>query len=133
MGERGYLALAEAKGKVDIVVPSISILAEPSVAVVDKIVDKRGTRAVARAYLEYLYSAEGQEIAAQNHYRPRDPKIAAKYAGTFAKVKLFTIDEAFGGWEAAQKTHFADGGTFDQIYNREPSKFAAHVRMQARS
>ena len=70
----------------------------------------------ARAYLEYLYSAEGQEIAARNHYRPRDQQVAAKYAGTFAKVKLFTIDQAFGGWDAAQKTHFADGGTFDQIY-----------------
>jgi len=111
-----YLALAEAKDKVDIIAPSISILAEPSIAVVDKVVDKRGTRAVARAYLEYLYSPEGQEIAARNHYRPRDQKIAAKYAGSFAKVKLFTIDQAFGGWEAAQKTHFADGGTFDQIY-----------------
>ena len=111
-----YLALAEAKDKVDIVVPSISILAEPSLAVVDKIVDKRGTRAAACAYLEYLYSPEGQEIAAKNHYRPRDPKVAGKYGGTFAKVTLFTIDEAFGGWDAAQKTHFADGGTFDQIY-----------------
>jgi len=111
-----YLALAEAKDKVDIVVPSISILAEPSVAVVDKVVDKRGTRATARAYLEYLYSPEGQEIAAQNHYRPRDAKVAAKYAGRFAAVTLFTIDQAFGGWESAQKTHFADGGTFDQIY-----------------
>ena len=111
-----YLALGEAKDKVDIVVPSVSILAEPSVAVVDKVVDRRGTRAVARAYLEYLYSPEGQEIAARNHYRPRDPKIAAKYAGTFANVKLFTIDQAFGGWDNAQKTHFADGGTFDQLY-----------------
>ena len=72
--------------------------------------------AVARAYLEYLYSPEGQEIAAKNHYRPRDAKVAAKYSATFAKVKLFTIDEAFGGWEVAQKTHFADGGIFDQIY-----------------
>jgi sulfate/thiosulfate transport system substrate-binding protein len=111
-----YLALGEAKDKVDIVVPSVSILAEPSVAVVDKVVDRRGTRAVARAYLEYLYSPEGQEIAARNHYRPRDQKVAAKYAGTFAKVKLFTIDQAFGGWDNAQKTHFADGGTFDQVY-----------------
>ena len=111
-----YLALGEAKDKVDIVVPSVSILAEPSVAVVDKVVDRRGTRAIARAYLEYLYSPEGQEIAARNHYRPRDSQVAAKYAGTFANVKLFTIDQAFGGWDAAQKTHFADGGTFDQIY-----------------
>jgi sulfate/thiosulfate-binding protein len=111
-----YLALEEAKGRVEIVVPSISILAEPSVAVVDKVVDTRGTRAVARAYLEYLYSPEGQEIAARNHYRPRDAKVAAKYAATFANVKLFTIDQAFGGWAMAQKTHFADGGTFDQAY-----------------
>jgi sulfate transport system substrate-binding protein len=111
-----YLAVAEGKGQVEIVVPSLSILAEPPVAVVDKVVDKKGTRAVAEAYLQFLYSPEGQEIAARNHYRPRDPKIAAKYAGTFAQVKLFTIDEAFGGWQNAQKAHFADGGTFDQIY-----------------
>jgi sulfate transport system substrate-binding protein len=111
-----YLALAESKGKVEIVAPSVSILAEPSVAVVDKVVDRRGTRAIARAYLEYLYSPDGQEIAAKNHYRPRDPKVAAKYAATFATVKLFTIDEAFGGWDAAQKAHFADRATFDQIY-----------------
>jgi sulfate transport system substrate-binding protein len=111
-----YLAVAEGKGQVEIVVPSISILAEPPVAVVDTVVDKKGTRAVAEAYLQFLYSPEGQEIAARNHYRPRDSKIAAKYAGTFAQVTLFTIDEAFGGWQNAQKAHFADGGTFDQIY-----------------
>jgi sulfate/thiosulfate transport system substrate-binding protein len=111
-----YLAVAEGKGQVEIVVPSISILAEPPVAVVDKVVDKKGTRAAAEAYLQFLYSAEGQEIAARHHYRPRDQTVAAKYAGTFAQVKLFTIDEAFGGWQNAQKTHFADGGTFDQIY-----------------
>ena len=111
-----YLAVAEGKGQVEIVVPSLSILAEPPVAVVDKVVDKKGTRAAAEAYLQFLYSPEGQEIAARNHYRPRDPKVAAKYAGTFAQVKLFTIDEAFGGWQNAQKAHFADGGTFDQIY-----------------
>jgi sulfate transport system substrate-binding protein len=111
-----YLALAEAKDKVDIVTPSSSILAEPSVALVDQVVGRRGTRDVALAYLEYLYSAEGQEIAARHHYRPRDGQVAAKYAGTFAPVKLFTIDEAFGGWQNAQKTHFADGGVFDQIY-----------------
>jgi sulfate transport system substrate-binding protein len=111
-----YLALDEARDKVDIVVPSVSILAEPSVAVVDNVVDKHGTRAVARAYLEYLYTPEGQEIAAKNHYRPRDARVAAKYAATFAKVKLVTIDQAFGGWNVAQKTHFNDGGTFDQIY-----------------
>lgn len=111
-----YLALAEAKDKIDIVAPPRSILAEPSVAIVDAVVDRRGTREIARAYLEYLYSPEGQEIAAKNHYRPRDAAVAAKYAGTFAAVALFTIDEAFGGWARAQQTHFADGGTFDQIY-----------------
>ncbi len=96
--------------------PSVSILAEPPVAVVDKVVDKKGTRAIAEAYLQFLYTPEAQEIVAENHYRPRDPKVAAKYAASFAKVKLFTIDEAFGGWTTAQKVHFADGGTFDQIY-----------------
>lgn len=111
-----YLAVAEAKGNVQIVVPSISILAEPPVAVVDKVVDRKGTRKIAEAYLQYLYSPVGQEIAAKHHYRPRDEKVAAKYANTFAKTRLFTIDEAFGGWQKAQKTHFADGGTFDQIY-----------------
>ena len=105
--------------KFDIVVPSLSILAEPPVTVVDKVVDKRGTRAVATAYLEYLYSPEGQEIAAQNYYRPIDPKVAAKYEKTFTKVALFTIDEVFGGWAKAQKTHFADGGVFDQIFTRK--------------
>ncbi len=102
--------------KVDIVVPSLSILAEPPVAVVDKIVDKKGTRAVAQAYLEYLYTPEGQEIAARNYYRPRLPAIARKYAATFPKISLITIDDVFGGWPKAQKTHFADGGLFDQIY-----------------
>jgi len=111
-----YLALEEANEKVDIVVPSISILAEPPVAVVDKVVDRKGTRAVAEAYLQYLYSPEGQEIAAKHHYRPRDAAAAAKYANSFATVSLFTIDELFGGWQTAQKTHFGDGGTFDQIY-----------------
>jgi sulfate transport system substrate-binding protein len=111
-----YLALAEAKDQVQIVVPSVSILAEPPVTVVDRVVDRKGTRALAQAYLEFLYTPEAQEIIAQKHYRPRDPKIAAKYAGTFAKLTLFTIDEAFGGWQAAQKAHFADKGMFDQIY-----------------
>ena len=111
-----YLAIAEEKDKVEIVVPSVSILAEPPVTVVDKVVAKKGTKAVADAYLQFLYSPEGQEIAAKHYYRPRDTKVAAKYAGRFAKVQLFTIDEAFGGWQVAQKTHFADGGTFDQIY-----------------
>jgi sulfate transport system substrate-binding protein len=111
-----YLAVKElGPDKFEIVTPSLSILAEPPVSVVDKVVDKRGTRAVATAYLEYLYSPEGQEIAAKNYYRPIDPKVAAKYAKTFAPVKLFTIDDEFGGWTKAQKTHFSDGGVFDQI------------------
>jgi sulfate/thiosulfate transport system substrate-binding protein len=111
-----YLALAETKDRIEIVAPSISILAEPPVTVVDAVVDKKGTRAVADAYLRFLYSLEGQEIAARHHYRPRDPETAAKYADRFAAMRLFTIDEAFGGWQQAQQTHFADGGTFDQIY-----------------
>jgi sulfate transport system substrate-binding protein len=111
-----YLAVKElGPDRFEIVTPSLSILAEPPVSVVDKVVDKRGTRAVATAYLEYLYSPEGQELAAKNYYRPIDPKVAAKYAKTFAPVKLFTIDDEFGGWTKAQKTHFADGGIFDQI------------------
>jgi sulfate/thiosulfate-binding protein len=112
-----FLAIKEfGADKFEIVVPSISILAEPSVSIVDKVVKKKGTEAVATAYLEYLYSDEGQEIAARNFYRPRNQAIAAKYPGNFAKLQLFTIDEAFGGWKTAAKTHFADGGTFDQIY-----------------
>jgi sulfate transport system substrate-binding protein len=103
-------------GKVDVVIPSVSMLAEPPVALVDTVVDKKGTRAVAKAYLEFLYTPAGQEIAARHYYRPRDQQVAAKYARQFPEVKLFTIDEAFGGWQAAQKTHFVDGGTFDQIY-----------------
>lgn len=116
-----YLSVKElGADKFDIVVPSISILAEPSVAVVDKVVDKKGTREVSEEYLKYLYSKEGQEIAAKNYYRPRDKEIAEKYKDNFAKVDLFTIDDVFGGWTKAQKTHFADGGTFDQIY--QPKK-----------
>ena len=111
-----YLAIAEEKDKVEIVVPSISILAEPPVTMVDKVASKKGTRAVAEAYLQFLYSPEGQEIAAKHYYRPRDEKVASKYANRFAKAQLFTIDQAFGGWQVAQKAHFADGGTFDQIY-----------------
>jgi sulfate transport system substrate-binding protein len=111
-----YLAVREAKGAVEIVVPSLSILAEPPVTIVDRVVDKKGTRAVAEAYLQYLYSPDGQEIVAKNFYRPRDAEVTAKYAASFAPVNLFTIDEAFGGWQSAQKTHFVDGGTFDQIY-----------------
>ena len=111
-----HLALDESPGKLEIVVPSISILAEPPVAVIDKVVDRKGTRAIAEAYLQYLYSPEGQELAAKRYYRPRDPAIAARFASSFAKIKLFTVDEVFGGWQTAQKTHFADGGMFDQIY-----------------
>jgi sulfate/thiosulfate-binding protein len=112
-----YLLVGElGKDKFQIVNPSTSILAEPPVAVVDRNVDKHGTRAVAEAYLKFLYTDEGQELAVKNHYRPRSATVAAKHAGTFPKIKLFTIDGLFGGWHKAQATHFADGGTFDQIY-----------------
>ncbi|MCP1145708.1 sulfate ABC transporter substrate-binding protein [Lysinibacillus endophyticus] len=111
-----YLSLNElGEDKFEIVTPSLSILAEPPVAIVDKVVDKKGTREVAEAYLEYLYSDEGQEIAAKNYYRPRNEEILAKYKDQFQDLNLITIDE-FGGWQEAQKTHFADGGTFDEIY-----------------
>jgi sulfate/thiosulfate transport system substrate-binding protein len=103
-------------GRLEIVIPSQSILAEPPVTVVDKVVDRRGTRAVAEAYLRFLYSREGQELAAQHYFRPRDPQVAAKYAAQFPQVKLVTIDAAFGGWSAAHAAHFADGGSFDRIY-----------------
>ncbi|MGV3740886.1 MAG: sulfate ABC transporter substrate-binding protein [Burkholderiaceae bacterium] len=106
--------------KFEVVAPSLSILAEPPVSVVDKNADKKGTRKVAEAYLQYLYSDEGQEIAARNYYRPTSEKVAKKYAEQFPKVNLFSIDQAFGGWAKAQKTHFSDGGTFDQIY--QPGK-----------
>jgi sulfate/thiosulfate-binding protein len=112
-----FLALKEfGADKFEIISPSLSILAEPSVAVVDKNVDKKGTRKVAEAYLKYLYSDEGQDIAGRNFYRPRSEKIAVKYASQFPQISFFTIDEAFGGWANAQKVHFADGGLFDQIY-----------------
>jgi len=112
-----FLATKElGEGKVEIVVPSLSILAEPPVAVVGKVAQRHGTVAVAKAYLEYLYSPEGQEIAAKHYYRPRNTEVAAKYAGQFTKVELVTIDGEFGGWAKAQAEHFADGGTFDQIY-----------------
>ncbi len=112
-----FLAINElGKDKFEIVVPSLSILAEPPVAVVDKVVAKKGTRKIAEAYLKYLYSAEGQEIAAQNYYRPRLKSVADKYVHLFPKIKLITIDDTFGGWRKAQKTHFEDGGSFDQIY-----------------
>jgi sulfate/thiosulfate-binding protein len=103
----------------DIVYPPVSILAEPPVALLDKVVDKRGTRAVAQAYLEYLYSPEGQEIAAHNFYRPVDARVRARYARQFPEIALFTVDDTFGGWAKAQKTHFADGGVFDLIYTRK--------------
>jgi sulfate/thiosulfate-binding protein len=103
-------------GKFEIIVPSLSILAEPPVTVVDKFTKKHGTEKVAKAYLEYLYTEEGQEIAAKNYYRPTLETVAKKYESQFPKVKLVSIDEAFGGWAKAQKTHFSDGGTFDKVY-----------------
>ena len=112
-----HLALAEfGAGKFDIVYPSLSILAEPSVAVVDQIVDRKGTRAVAEAYLRHLYSHQGQEIAAKHFYRPRDAAVLAAAGERFPKLELVTVDAEFGGWATAQKTHFADGGSFDRIY-----------------
>ncbi len=114
-----FLAIKEyGPGKFEMVVPSLSILAEPPVAIVDKVVDKRGTRDLAEAYLQYLYSEEGQEIAAKNFYRPSNQKVSAKYAKQFPAMTLFRIDEAFGGWKNAHKIHFSDGGTFDQIYQK---------------
>jgi sulfate/thiosulfate transport system substrate-binding protein len=119
-----YLAVKElGPDKFEIVTPSVSILAEPPVAVVDKVVDKRGTRKIAQAYLEYLYTPEGQELAFKHYYRPalvsKDPFLATRNKNTFTNVKLFTIDELFGGWGKAQKLHFGDGGTFDQIYEKK--------------
>jgi len=112
-----YLALREfGQDKFEIVAPPRSILAEPPVAVVDSVADKKGTRSVAESYLKFWYTKEGQEIAARNSYRPRDPEVAKAYENAFAKVELFTIDDVFGGWTKAQKDHFAEGGIFDQIY-----------------
>lgn len=112
-----FLALKEfGRDAFEIVVPSLSILAQPTVSVVDKVVKRKGTEEVAKAYLEYLYSDEGQDLAGKHYYRPTSAAAKAKYAATFPQVELFTIDQAFGGWEQAAKTHFADGGTFDQIY-----------------
>jgi len=112
-----FLAVKElGPDKLDIVVPSLSILAEPNVTVVDRTVDKKKTREVSEAYLKFLYTPEGQEIAAKHYYRPRNSQVAAKHADTFVKVNLITIDDVFGGWTKAQTTHFSDGGTFDQIY-----------------
>jgi len=114
-----FLALKEfGADQFEIVVPSLSILAEPTVSVVDKVVKRKGTEAVAKAYLEYLYSDEGQDIAGRNFYRPRSAAATAKYAATFPHLELITIDAVFGGWTKAQKTHFADGGVFDQLYAR---------------
>lgn len=110
------LSKKDAPDDYEIVIPSISILAEPSVAIVDSVVDQKGTRKLAEAYINYLYSPEGQEIAAKNFYRPRDKAVAEKYKNQFPALKLVTVDEAFGGWTKAQKDHFSDGGTFDQIY-----------------
>jgi len=113
------LAVKEAgAGRFDVVVPSLSILAEPPVAWVDRVVKRRGTEAVARAYLEFLYSPEGQDIVGRNFYRPRLPAAAAKYRNQFAPTRLVTIDGAFGGWRQAHAAHFAEGGTFDQIFQR---------------
>ena len=112
-----YRAINEAgRDKFEIVTPSLSILAEPAVAIVGKVVDKKGTREVAAAYLDFLYSPAGQEIAARNYYRPRDEAVAERYKDAFADVRLITVDQEFGGWEQAQKVHFSDGGTFDQVY-----------------
>ncbi|MCF2525311.1 sulfate ABC transporter substrate-binding protein [Bradyrhizobium sp. G127] len=112
-----FLAVKEfGKDKFEIVAPPLSILAEPPLAIVDTVADKKGTRAAAEAYLKYWYTKEGQDIAARNSYRPRDPEVAKKYEASFAKVDLFTIDEVFGGWTKAQKEHFGEGGVFDQIY-----------------
>ena len=114
-----YLLDKEFSAKFDVVVPSLSILAEPAVTIVDKNVDKKGTRAMAQAYLEYLYSDEGQDIAGKNFYRPISPKAQAKYAKQFPKLNLVTIDQAFGGWTKASKEHFVDGASFDQIYTKK--------------
>ncbi|MBC9228978.1 sulfate ABC transporter substrate-binding protein [bacterium SPL81] len=108
------------KDKFDIIYPSISILAEPSVAIVDKTVDKNGNRNLARGYLNFLYSPLGQELAAKHYFRPRNPQVAAKYAKQFPKIKLFKINDVFGGWAKAQKTHFVNGAIFDQIYAEKP-------------
>jgi sulfate transport system substrate-binding protein len=116
------LSIAElGPDKLEIVTPSVSILAEPPVALVDAVVDRRGTRGVAEAYLEFLYAPEGQDIIARNYFRPRDQNIAAKYADRFPKLRLFTIDDAFGGWREAQTRHFNDGGVYDRIFSAEAS------------
>jgi sulfate/thiosulfate transport system substrate-binding protein len=114
-----FLAVQElGASKIDIVLPSVSILAEPPVTIVDAVVDRRGTRRLAEAYLKFLYTPEGQEIAAKHFYRPRNPQVAVKYAKIFPKLELVTVDGVFGGWAKAQAAHFADGGSFDRIYGR---------------
>ncbi len=117
--EAGLVRKEFGADKFDVIYPPTSILAEPPVAVVDKVAEKKGNAAVAQAYLEYLYSPEGQDIAGKHYYRPTDPKAQAKYAQQFPPIKLFNINEVFGGWTKAQKTHFADGGVFDQIYTKK--------------
>ena len=112
------LSLKDTPDDYEIVTPSLSILAEPSVAIVDEVVERKGSRQLAEEYIRYLYSTEGQEIAAQNFYRPRNSEVLAKYADVFKPLTLVTIDEAFGGWTKAQQEHFSDGGTFDQIYQK---------------
>jgi sulfate transport system substrate-binding protein len=113
-----FLAIGELGGdKVEVVTPPVSILAEPPVAVVDKVAARHGTSEAAKAYLEFLYTEEGQEIGARNYYRPRSAQAIAKYANRFPKVQFFTVDEVFGGWRKAQKRHFEDGGVFDRIYS----------------
>lgn len=117
--EAELIAKEFGKGEFDVVHPSLSILTEFPVAIVDKVVDKKGTRKLAQAYLEYLWSKEGQENAAKNYLRPRDPEVLKKYAAQFPAIKTFTVDEVFGGWAKASPTHFKDGGTFDQIYSQK--------------
>ena len=117
--EAELIAKEFGKGEFDVVLPSLSILTEFPVAIVDKVVDKKGTRKVAQAYLEYLWSKEGQENAAQNYLRPRDPETLKKYAAQFPAINTFTVDELFGGWAKASPAHFKDGGTFDQIYSQK--------------
>ena len=116
---REHHQLVGQQGKFEIVAPSISILAEPTVALVDKVADKKGTRKVAEEYLKYLYSDEAQDIAGRNFYRPTGAKAQAKYNAQFPKLELVTIDKAFGGWAQADKAHFADGASFDQIYTKK--------------
>lgn len=113
--EAELIAKEFGRGQFEVVYPSLSVLVEPPVALVDKVVDKKGTRPAAQAYLDFLYTKDGQEIAAQNYLRPRDAAVFAKYQSQFPAVKFFTVDEVFGGWQAAQKTHFDDGGVYDKL------------------